>query len=193
MSNVVNASIFQITCTKLYIPVCTLKAKENIKLTKLQSKGFKRSVFWNEYKSKIETQDLDNNNLKIILLDSSFQGVNRLFVLGNDNTENGNNRVERNSHQKNFLPRINLTKFNVLVDGRNFYDQPVSDQIRKDDELRKLCTGSSSDYSTGCLLDYNYYKDHFLIIACNLQQQKELVANPRSIQQIRKKQQKYCK
>ena len=48
-----------------------------MKLTKLLSKGFKRSVFWNEYKSKIETRELDNNNLIRILLDSSFQGVNR--------------------------------------------------------------------------------------------------------------------
>ena len=184
MSNVATATTFQITSTKLYVPVVTLPTKENIKLTKRLSKGFKRSVFWNEYKSKIKTKDVDNNNLKRILLDSSFQGVNRLFVLAYENTENGNNRVERNSHQKYFLPRVNLTESNVLIDGPNFYDQPITDEITKYDELRKLCTGKGDEYTTGCLLDYRYIKDHFLITACNLQQQKELDADPRSIQQI---------
>ena len=91
-------------------------------------------------------------------MDSSFKGVNRLFVLAYDNTENGNNRVERNSHQKHFLPRINITKYNVLIDGRNFYDQPVSGKIRKYDKVRKTATGEGSDYTTGCLLDYHYHK-----------------------------------
>ena len=94
MSNVVTASKFQIKDTKLYIPVVTLPTQQSLKLTKQLSKGFKRSVFWNEYKSIIETQELDNNNLKRIPLDSSFQGVNRLFVRALDNTEGGTNRVE---------------------------------------------------------------------------------------------------
>ena len=184
MSNAATTTTFQITSTKLYVPVVTLQSKENIKLTKLLPKGFKRSIFWNEHKSRIETQELGNNNLKIILLDSSFQGVNRLFVLAYNDTENGNNRVERDSHQKYFLPRVSLTKFNVLVDGRNFYDQSISYKIRKYDELRKLTTRIGDDYTTGCLLDYKYFRDDVLITVCNLQQQKELDADPRSIQQI---------
>ena len=55
MSNAATASTFQITSTKLSVPVVTLQTKESIKLTKQLTKGFKRSVFWNEYKSKIET------------------------------------------------------------------------------------------------------------------------------------------
>ena len=136
----------------------TLSTKQNLKLTKLLSKRFKRSVFWNEYKSKIETQELDNNNLKRISIDSSFQRANRLFALAFDNTENGANRVERNSHTKYFLPRVNIKEYNVLIDGRSFYDQPISDQIRKYDELRKIATGKGDDYATGCLLDYKYFK-----------------------------------
>ena len=81
MSNVATVTKFQITSTKLYAPVVTLPIKESIKLTKQLSKGFKRSVFWNEYKSKIETHELDNNNLKRIPLDSSFQGLNRFLFL----------------------------------------------------------------------------------------------------------------
>ena len=77
MSNVETARTFQIKDTKLYIPIVTLPTEQSLKLTKQLSKGFKRSVFWNEYKSKIETQELDNSNLKGIPLDSSLQGVNR--------------------------------------------------------------------------------------------------------------------
>ena len=170
MPNVATATAFQITSRKLYVPVVTLTTKENLKLTKLLSKGFKRSVYWNEYKSKIETKEADNNNLKIISLGSSFQEVNRLFVLGYDNT-NGLNRVERNSHQKYFLLRINLKKYNVLIDGRNFYDQPINDQIRKYGELRKLKTGKGDDYTTGSLIDYKYFKYHYQLIACDLSKQ----------------------
>ena len=122
MSNVATATTFQITSTKLYVPIVTLPAKESIKLTKQLSKGFKRSVFWNEYKNKIETYELDNSNLKRIPLDSSFQDANRLFILVYDETENANNRVERDSLRKYFLPRVNITKYNVLIDGKSFYD-----------------------------------------------------------------------
>ena len=90
-------------------------------------------------KQKIENRNLDNNNLTRFPLDASFQGVRRLFVLAFNNTQatipdnpinNTANRVERNSHTKYFLPRINITNYNVLIDGRNFYDQPVNDMIR---------------------------------------------------------------
>ena len=99
-------------------------------------------------------------------------------------TENDTNRVQRNNHQKYFLPRVNLTKFSVLIDGRNFCDQPISDEIRKYDELRKVTTGKGDDYTTGCLLDYKFFKNYHLITACNLSLQKELDADPRAIQQI---------
>ena len=105
--------------------------KEIVKSINQLNKGFKRSVYWNEYKSKIETQEFENNNLKRFPLDASFQGVNRLFVLAFDNTDGGANTVERNSHIKCFLPRVNITKYNVLIDSRNFYDQPINSQIRK--------------------------------------------------------------
>ena len=72
---------FKITSTKLYVPVVTLSTKDNVSLTKQLNEGFKRSVYWNEYKSKIETKNLDNNNVTRFLLDAPFQGVYRLFVL----------------------------------------------------------------------------------------------------------------
>ena len=77
--------------------------------------------------------------------------VNRLFVLAFNNAAN---RIERDSPRKYFLPRVNITDYNVLFDGRNFYDQPINDQIKKYDEIRKIATEKRDDYTTGCLLDY---------------------------------------
>ena len=122
---------FKITSTKLYVPIVTLSTKDNVNLTKQLNEGFKRSFYWNEYKSKVETKEANASNLKRFPLDASFQGVNRLFVLAFDNTNNGNNKVERDSHRKYFLSRVNITNYNVLIDGRNFYDQSINDQIKE--------------------------------------------------------------
>ena len=150
---------FKIRNTKLYVPIVTLSSKDNAKLAKLLESEFNRPVYWNEYQKKIETRNLDSNNLTRFLLDASFQGVRRLFVLGFDNTESGAKKVEKNSHIKYFLPRVNITNYNVLIDGRNFYDQPINDIIKQYDEIRKIATGQGDDYTTGCLLDYQYFKD----------------------------------
>ena len=168
----------------MYVPVVTLSTEDNKNLIKQLNEGFKRSVYWNEYKSKIETKNLDANNVVRYPLDASFQDVNRLLVLAFDNTENGDKNVERNSHRKYFLRRIDITNYNVLIDGRNFYDQPISDQIKKYDEIRKIATGKGDNYTTGCLLQYQYFRNHYQLICCNLSQQKELDADEKSNQQI---------
>ena len=175
---------FQTTSTKLYVPIVTLPAKVNVNLTKQLNEGFKRSVYWNEYKSKIERKKADANNLKRFPLDAPFQGVNRLFVLAYNNTIGDANRVQRDSHRKYFLPRLNIINYNVLIDGRNFYDQQINDQIKGYDEIRKISTGKGDDYTTVCLLGYQYFRYHYQLIAVNLSKQKELDADPRAIQQI---------
>ena len=121
---------FQITSTKFHVSVVTLSTKDNVNLTKQLNEGFKRSVYWKKYKSKIEAKEADAKNLTRFPLDASFQGVNRPFVLAFDNTENGANKFERVNHRKHFLPRLNIANYNVLIDGRNFYDQPISDQVK---------------------------------------------------------------
>ena len=161
---------FKITSSNLYVPIVTLSTKDNVNLRKHLNEGFKRSVYSNEYKSKVETKTADNNNVTRFPLDASFQGVNRLFVLALDNATlaNGNdgpNRAQRDSHRKYFLLRVDITKYNVLIDNRNFYDQLISDQIRKYDEIRKKATEKGDDYTTGCLLDYQYFKNHYQLIA----------------------------
>ena len=171
---------FQITKTKLYVPVVTLNTDDKKKLSDLLSKRFKMSVFWKEYKSKIETYTAD---LKRILLGSSFQVVNRLFVLTYRNAD-GDGKIYMKIPRTYALPRVELTKFIALIDGLGFYDNPVSDKTTKYEELLKLTTVKDEDHPTGCLLDYKYYKDHYLIIACDLPKQKELDADPRIIQQL---------
>ena len=79
MSSAAGATAFKITSTKLYVPIVTLSTKDNANLTKQLNKRFKRSVYLNEYKSKIETKTENNDNVSRFPLDASFQGVNRLF------------------------------------------------------------------------------------------------------------------
>ena len=104
-------------------------------------------------------------------------------MLAFNDVNNDANRVQRDSHRKYFLPRGNITNYNVLTDGRND-DQPINDQIKKYDEIRKIATGKGDNYTTGCLLDYQYFKDHYQLIAVDLSKQKELDAGPRATQQI---------
>ena len=167
---------FKIKSTKLYVPIVTLSTKDNVNLAKQLNEGFKRSVNWNEYKSKIKTREADANNLKRFPLDASFQGVNRLFALAFENANNGDNKVERDSLRKYFLPRVDITNYNVLIDGRNYFDQPINDQIKKYAGIREIAARKGDDYTTGCLLDYQYFEDHYHLIAIDLSKQKELDA-----------------
>ena len=95
-----------------------------------------------------------------------------MFVLAFNNADGNDNRIQRNGHKKCFLPRVDITNYNVLIDGRNFYDEPIDDLIKKYDEIRKIGTGKGDDYTAGCLLDYKYFKDHYKLIAINLSKQK---------------------
>ena len=90
----------------------------------------------------------------------------------------------RKLKEKYFLQRVNRTNYNVLINGRNFYDQPISDLVKQYNEIRKAATGQEDDYTTGCLLDYQYLKDHCNLIAVDLSKQNELDADSRAIQQI---------
>ena len=178
----------KITNTKLYVPIVTLsrtdKTGKTVKLVKLLEDGFNRPVYWNEYQTKIETKNLDNDNLTRFTLYAAFQGVRRLFVLAFNNTDGNANKVERNSHKIYFLSGVNITNSNVLIDRRNFYDQPINDLVKQYDEIKKTATGQGDDYTTGCLLDYQFFKDHYNLIAVDFSIQKVLGADSRAIEQI---------
>ena len=94
------------------------------------------------------------------------------------------NQCNKDSQQIYYLPRNDLNKYKVIIDGRNFYDNPIESDIEKYRELKKVMTGKGEDYTTGSLLDYNYFDKHYKLVAVDLSEQKELDADPRAIQQI---------
>ena len=98
------------------------------------------------------------------------------------NRENG--QPTRDGRRKYYLPRIDLNKCNVIIDGRHFYDNPIKSNIEKYRELKNVMIGKGEDYTTGSLLDYDHFKKHYKLVAVDLSKQKELDADPRAIQQI---------
>ena len=96
-----------------------------------------------------------------------------------------NNQPTRNGQQKYYEPRIDFKKYNVIIDGRHFYDNPIESDIEKYRELKKVMIGKGEDYATGSLLDYDYFKKHYRLVAVDLSKQKELDADPKAIQQIK--------
>ena len=124
-------AVFIINDTKLYVPVVTL-SKEDKEFIEQQNKGFQRSIYWNEYKTKEINENADANVFKYINIDLSFQGVNRLFFMAYNRA---NGHPTRNGQQKYYLPRIDLEKY-VIIDERNFYDNPIERDIEKYRELK---------------------------------------------------------
>ena len=179
-SDDVNA-VFIINDTKMYVPVVTLSKEDNKDFIEQENKGFPRSIYWNEYKTKEINENADANVFKYINLDPSFQGVYRLFVMAYNRA---NGQPTRNGQQKYYLPRIDLEKYNVIIDGRNFYDNPIEINIEKYRVLKKVMIGKGEDYTTGSLLDFNYFDKHYKLVAVDLSKQKELDADPTAIQQI---------
>ena len=174
-----NNIIFSIKDTKLYVPVVTLSARDNQKLSKLLSRGFERSVYWNEYKTKSENKNTANEYK--YFLESKFVGVNRLFVSVYLN-EDGDS--ERFKTLRYYLPKEVFDNYNIVINGKNFYDQPIDSDIKRYEKIRKLTTGQGEDYTTGCLLDDAYTKNHYRLTAVDLSRQKVLDADPKASQQI---------
>ena len=71
-----------------------------------------------------------------------------------------------------------------MIDGRHFFDQPINSMSETYENIRTIATGKGDDYTTGCLLDYPYFKENYKMIAIDLSRQNELDAAPRAIQQI---------
>ena len=104
--------VFIINNTKMYVPVVTLSKEDNKDFIEQQNKGFQRSIYWNEYKTKELTGNADANVFKYVNLDPSFQGVNRLFVMA---YIRANGQPNRNGQRKYYLPRIDLEKYMLLL------------------------------------------------------------------------------
>ena len=161
---------------KIICPCCHFSAKNTQKLSKVLRKVFERSVYWKEYKTKSENKNTTNEYR--YFLDSNFVGVIRLFVL-----------VYLNRNNDVYCLKVLYTKrhqqeLQNLINGKNFYDQPIHSDLKRREEIQKLTTRQDEDYTPKSLLDYEYIKNHHKIIAVDLRRQRELDANPKSIHQI---------
>ena len=122
-----------------------------------QSKsGFKGAIYWNKYQS--DPKAYAPNRYLNHLIDPSFQGVNRLFVLS---FENGNGRI---SHSNYYLPKVETKDCSVKIDGKNFFDQPVKNDKITYKNIGKIATSQGDNYTTGSLLDYPYFKENYKMI-----------------------------
>ena len=154
----------------------TLSIQENAKLLQQLKSGFKRVINWNKYLSKPELL-AQNPNLNY-LVEPSFQGVNRLFVLAFENDG------DRTSHSDYYLSNVEIKDYNIMINGENFFDKPIKNNKVTYENIRKIATGQGDNYTAGCLLDYSYFMDTYKMIAVDLSKQKALDADPKAIQQI---------
>ena len=151
---------FTITDKNLYVPIVTLSTQDNTELLQQLKSGFKITINWNKCQSKVTVQE--QNWYLHYLIDPNFHGVNRLFVLSFEiNTGPA-------SYKKYYLPQVEIKDYNVMIDGRNFLDQPVKNNLRTYDNIQKIAAGQEDDYTTGYLLDYPYFKSYYKMIATDL-------------------------
>ena len=106
--------------------------------------------------------------------------MNRLFVSAFEDD------AERICNKRYYIPNveIKIKDYNVMINGKNVFDQPVKNDKVTNENIVKVATGQRDDYTTGCLLDYTYFKKYYKIIAIDLSKQEALDANPKAIQQI---------
>ena len=167
---------FKITNKNLYVSAVTLSTKDNEKLLQQLVSGFIRVINWNKYLSKPELLT-ENPNLNY-LIDPRFQGVNRLFVLASEND------AQRKVHSGYYLPIVEIKNYIVMINGENFFDHPIKDNEVTYENIRKVAIGKGENYTTGCLLDYPYFRDNYKMILVDLSRQQALDAAPRAIQQV---------
>ena len=142
-------------------------------LTNLKS-GFTREIIWNKYRSQMTTEAI-NNNLNI-LIDPTFTNVNRLFVLAYQTA------YDRQSFSQFYLPKVMVKDFNVIIDKLSFFDLPIKTE---EEEYEKIIDISrNNEYTTGNLLDYDYFKIYYKLIAIDLSKQQVLQENEDLIQKI---------
>ena len=127
-----------ITETNAYVPVVTLSTQDNAKLLPQLKSGFKRTISWNKYLAKPELL-AQNANLNH-LIEPSFQGINRLFVLAIEKDD------QRISRKRYYIPNVEIKHYNVMIDGKNIFAQQVKNDKVTYENIRKIATGPGDDY-----------------------------------------------
>ena len=172
-------AIFQITDTKLYVPVVTLSKENNIKLLEQLKTGFKKTIKWNKYRSQTSIHN-NNNNLNY-LINPTFANANRLFLLSLERTEDRKDYRDSSSHY--YVPKVETKDFNVLIEGRSFFDLPVKNE---EEAYKKIIDiSNNNNYTTGNLLDFAYYKENYKLFAIDLSKQTK-IKDPQQINFIGK-------
>ena len=139
LSSVGDPVKLKILDAKLHFPIVTSSTKDNVNLRKQLSDGFKRSVYCNRHQTIPACVSNQGTNIYELPI-ASFQGVKRLFVLVCTNAAGvANNGAGIRDNKKYFLPKGEIKNYNILIDGRNFYDQLIDDLIKQYDEVRKVC------------------------------------------------------
>ena len=160
---------------KLYVPVVILSKDDEIKLLTNLKSGFKREIIWNKYRSQM-TSEAVNNNLNI-LVDPTFTNVNRLFVLAYGQVNN-----DRQSFSQFYLPNVMVNDYNVITDKLAFFDLPIKTEEEAHEKIIDI--SRNNEYIPGNLLDYDYFKKYYKLIAIDLRKQQVLQENEDLIQQI---------
>ena len=160
-------AIFQITDTKLYVPVVTLSKENDAKLLEQLKLGFKRTIKWNKYRSQMSIQP-QKYNLNY-LIDPIFTNFNRLFVLSFTRDNVGDNR---DSFSDYYVPNVEIKDFNVLIGGKSFFDLPVKNE--EEDYEKIIDMSINNDYTTGNLLHFAYFKKNYKLTAIDLSKQTKL-------------------
>ena len=161
--NVPTNATFKIKDTKLYVPVVTLSAENDNKLLEQLKTGFKRTITWNKYRSEMSHQAI---NILIYRIYPAFTNANRRFVLSFENEK------DRTFFSKYYVPKIEIKDFNVLIDEKPFFEIPVKS---KEEAYKQIIeTSKNKDYTTGNVLDYEYFSKHYRLIAVDLSKQIEL-------------------
>ena len=155
-------AIFEITDCKLYVLVVTLSTENGNKLLGQLKSGFRRTIKRNKYMSQMSNQN-KNNNLNY-LIDTTFSNVNRLFVLSFENEDD---------RTKYYLPSVEIKDYNVLIDGNAFFELPIKNIEETYEKIIQI-TDHSGYYARGNLLDYEYFKEYYKLIAIDLSKQIEL-------------------
>ena len=159
---------------KLYVPVVTLSKDDEIRLLTNLKSGFKREMIWNKYRSQMTTEAA-NNNLNI-LIDPAFTNVNRLFVLAYQTAD------DRQYFSQFYLPKVMVKDFNVIIDKLAFFDLPIKTEEEAYEKIIDI--SRNNEYTTSNLLDYDYFKKYYKLIAIDLSKQQVLQENEDLIQQI---------
>ena len=153
---------------KLYVPVVTLSKDDEIKLLTNLKSGFKREIIWNKYRSQMTTEAI-NNNLNI-LIDPAFTNLNRLFVIAYGQVNN-----ERQSFSRFYLPTVMVKDYNIIIDKLAFFDLPIKTEEEAYEKIIDI--SRNNEYTTGNLLDYDYFKRYYKLIAIDLSKQQVLQEN----------------